>query len=29
VQLEMERRKAFAEKHGISKVDYTTADKSL
>jgi hypothetical protein len=25
VQLEMERRKAFAEKHGIIKVDYATA----
>uniref|UniRef100_UPI001A8E8F47 recombinase family protein n=1 Tax=Paradesulfitobacterium ferrireducens TaxID=2816476 RepID=UPI001A8E8F47 len=26
VQMEMERRRAFAEKHGIVKVDYATAD---
>ncbi|MTI80825.1 MAG: recombinase family protein [Firmicutes bacterium] len=26
VQLEIERRRAFAEKHGIKKFDYTTAD---
>ncbi|ACV63051.1 Recombinase [Desulfofarcimen acetoxidans DSM 771] len=26
VQLEMERRRAFAEKHGIKKIDYATAD---